>query len=174
MKPAKFEQRRDTKEGKVVYFKWALSALMLVLLVSTFGFDADALDVYKILGPSVLATVLLLLFGVRTTKGSWIVGSTLLGVVVIGLTFFVKSLVFPASVEEMSGLWMVAIFIVGTGVAFVGASSIPSCASLRASDHFLYTILLASLSLRLSVRAKGKLSSEPAPMQRDSPIRAMD
>lgn len=122
MKPAKFDKRSDTKEGKVVHFKWVLSALMLVLLVATFGFDADARDVYMIFGPLVLATVLLLLFGVRTTRGSWIVGSTLLAIVVLGLTLSVKSLLYPASVEDFSaGIWMVAIFIVATGVAIVGA-----------------------------------------------------
>lgn len=121
MKTASFDQEGDNKKRKAAYFRWALSALMAVLLVSTLGFDRDASDVYKIFGPLVLATVLLLVYGVRTIRGSWIVGSTLLGVVVIGLTFFVKSLVFPASVEEMSGLWMAAIFIVAPVIALVGA-----------------------------------------------------
>jgi hypothetical protein len=95
---------------------------MPVVLVYTVGFDPDVLDVYPIFGPLVLATVILLLFGVRTTRGTWIVGSTLLGVVVIGLVLSVKSRMFPASLEDVSAaFWMVAILIATPIVALVGA-----------------------------------------------------
>lgn len=120
--PERLDDRGNHGRDKAVYFKWALCALMPVVLVLTVGFDPDVLDVYPIFGSLVLATVILLLLGVRTTRGMWIVGSILLGVVVIGLVLSLESRISPASLEDVSSaFWMVAILFATPIVALVGA-----------------------------------------------------
>jgi predicted neutral ceramidase superfamily lipid hydrolase len=111
----------DRQTRKATSFKWVLSALLAVLLVLALGFDRDALDSYGLLGAFVVATVLLLFFGVRTTKGIWIVGSALLGMIVLGLIFFAESVFAPSSIEEISGLAIVPVMILTSCVALVGA-----------------------------------------------------
>lgn len=120
--PDRLDHQDNHGRDKAVYFKWALCALMPVVLVLTVGFDPDVLDVYPIFGSLVLATVILFLFGVRSTRGTWIVGSILLGVVVIGLVLSVESRISPASLEDVSSsFWMVAILVATPIVALVGA-----------------------------------------------------
>lgn len=118
----------DVGDRHALYFKWFVSALVLIYPVLTVLAGASASDAFGYLGRYSLVTGALFMLGVRTSTGIWITGSLLLVIASLGWIFF------AVSEQEMSFLWVIVSYPLAA-VLTVVAALVDSFARIRSRRH---------------------------------------